>query len=199
MSATCVWFNNNVILSYRAKWPNYEIDIWLSFRSYCLVIFYSTEQCLTWWLKPRELSEAPTGGIIVIMMKSKNSRKNKPRASADYGKWLRKMENSPNPISRSRVHPSSRGPFKGVSIQTMGPTTTMTWCRVCAAQAVILSQPLLSQGTAANDADVRGRIHDDTKPTSCASSARQFPSLFPCLPGFSFSSRYRSVRDSRGI
>lgn len=91
-------------------------------------------------------------------------------------------------VSRSRVHPPSRGTFKGVSIQTTGPTTSMT-VAVYAPQAVISSQPLLSQGTvatlAADDADVlAAEIRDDTKPTSCASSARQFPSCSHVRPAF---------------
>lgn len=171
---------------------SHEIDIWL--RSHLIPVVLSRHILLDGTMshvteksrRPARAFRSTCGGIIIMMMKSKNSRKNGNRAlppimESDCEKW--KIPQTPV-VSRSRVHPSSRGPFKGVSTQTTRPTTTMT----IPPQAVILSQPLLLQGTVATLGSRRcrrsRRIRDDTKSTSCASFARQFPSCSHVRPAF---------------
>lgn len=93
-------------------------------------------------------------GEITIMMKKWEIRGKTVTArfrrlwKADCEKW--KIPQTPGAVSRSRAHPSSRGPFKGVS------TRGLPWR--WPAQAVIWSQPLCFRRATrvADGADVRG-------------------------------------------
>lgn len=141
----------------------------------------------------------------MMMIKSKNSRKDGNRAfppimESDWEKW--KIPETPvRAVSRSRVQPSSRGPFKGASYMADdGVYHDHDSSRVYACTAYyFVSQPLLSQGTVALSRPTRRcRRCRRTRCSGFVTTRNQlparrlhvsFPRIFSCPSGFSFSSR----------
>lgn len=183
MSATCP--RGSIVLSYTIwqlnvanylLWHRYLAHI--LFRSCCLVMFYSTEHCLTWW-KNRATGAArvfrSTSGEIIILIKSKNSRKNGNRAlppimESDCEKWK---------IPQTPVWYLDRAcsRFESRTLQGREYTGLPRPWRVCHRQLFCLNLCFRRAWYTRSRRCRRTRwIRDDTKPTSCASSARQFPS-----------------------